>query len=392
MSEIKYIPYGRHDIDDNDIDEVINVLKGDWLTQGDKVPLFERGVLDKVGASYAVEMNSATSALHLACLALDVGPSDYVWTSPNSFVASANCALYCGASIDFIDIDNFTHNISISALERKLFESKKNNTLPKVIIPVHFAGLSCEMDRIKELSIEFGFKIIEDASHAIGAKYKNEYVGSCKWSDIAIFSFHPVKIITSGEGGMAITNNEELSIRMQLLRTSGITKEINHFETKEIIPPWYYEQIMLGFNYRMNDIQAALGLSQLKKLNLFIQKRNQIAQRYNDYFSGFDLQLPLGNRDYLSSFHLYVILLNKDTSPEKHRELFTSIQLEKIGVNLHYMPIYLQPFYRKLGFKKGLCPVSENYSRRAISLPIFPGLSLNEQERVTSVITRLVNE
>ena len=388
MNEMEYIPYGLHDIDETDIEEVNKVLRGDWLTQGEMVPTFEQAVTERVGAKYAVAMNSATSALHLACLALEVGPGDTVWTSANSFVASANCALYCGASVDFVDIDEKTYNISIDALERKLSEAKRIDKLPKVVIPVHFSGLSCNMNEISRLSDQYGFRVIEDASHAIGSKYKKEPVGSCKWSDITIFSFHPVKIITSGEGGMALTNSKELSNRMQLLRTSGITKDPIFFEKEGHPAPWYYEQLMLGYNYRMNDIQAALGTSQMRRLDTFLDKRNILAKNYNMLLSENVFQLPVLDDNSFSSFHLYVILLSKDISEEDHLDIFSKLRKDNIGVNLHYMPIYLQPFYRRQGFKKGHCPNSESYAKRAISLPIFPGLSSNDQDRVVSSLKK----
>lgn len=391
MNEIEYIPYGLHDIDETDIEEVNKVLRGDWLTQGEMVPTFEQAITKRAGAKYAVAMNSATSALHLACLALEVGPGDIVWTSANSFVASANCAIYCGASVDFVDINEKTYNISIDALEKKLSEAKCIDKLPKVLIPVHFSGLSCDMNEISRLSEKYGFRVIEDASHAIGSKYKNEPVGSCKWSDITIFSFHPVKIITSGEGGMALTNSNELSNRMQLLRTSGITKDPIFFEKKEHPAPWYYEQLMLGYNYRMNDIQAALGASQMRRLDNFLDKRNILAKNYNMLLSDNSLQLPVFDDDYFSSFHLYVILLPKDISEEDHLDIFSKLRKDNIGVNLHYMPIYLQPFYRRQGFRKGHCPNSESYARRAISLPIFPGLSSDDQDRVVSSLEKAVS-
>lgn len=363
------IPYGKQNISEEDIKAVIEVLKSDFITQGPAIPKFEEAVKTYVGAKFAVAVNSATSALHIACLALDVGKGDVVWTSPNSFVASANCALYCGAEVDFVDIDGNTYNISPDALEEKL----KQGRVPKVLIAVHFAGQSCEMQRIKELADEYGFKIIEDASHAIGAEYKEQKVGGCGYSDICVFSFHPVKIITTGEGGMATTNNPELAKQMQLLRTHGITREVDSTNA------WIYEQVGLGFNYRMTDIQAALGASQMKRLDKFVAKRRAIAKVYDEALAELPLATPLQHQDTNSSYHLYPVSLDE---PENRAEVFAKLREAEIGVNVHYIPIHTQPYYKKLGFKKGQFPNAEDYYSSTISLPVFYDLRKEQQAYV----------
>lgn len=376
------IPYGRQDISQADIDAVVEVLRSDWLTQGPMVPRFEEAVAKTVGASFGVAVNSATSALHLACLALDVGPNDWVWTSPNTFVASANCALYCGANIDFVDIDERTYNISIAALQQKLCEAEKIGRLPKVVIPVHFAGQPCEMEAIFALSQKFGFKLIEDASHAIGAHRNQEKVGSCKWSDVTVFSFHPVKIITSGEGGMALTNDPTLARRMRQLRTHGITNAEEFMEPRPPNEIWNYQQIELGFNYRMTDIQAALGLSQLSRLGEFISRRHEVAARYYTALSNMPVVTPWQNPESYSSYHLYPIkIIGKDTR-SKRVKIFRALQEMQVGVNLHYIPVHRHPFYEKMGFKEGDFPKAESYFQQAISLPIFPTLDESSQDYV----------
>lgn len=379
------IPYGKQNVSEADIQAVVEVLRSDYLTQGPAVPAFEDAVRKYCDVDFAIATNSATSALHIACLALGVGVGDTVWTSPISFVASSNCALYCGADVDFVDIDTNTYNISISALELKLAQAEKAGLLPKVIIPVHLCGQPCEMQKIQELSKKYGFKVIEDASHAIGAKYKNEPVGNCKFSDITIFSFHPVKIITTGEGGMATTNDAILAKSMQLLRSHGITRELTDMSQ---VPdgPWYYEQIALGFNYRMTDIQAALGLSQLERLDEFIAKRDLIAERYNRLLVDFPLVLPHKNSESSSALHLYVIRLKLDKIGKTHLEVFSALRAAQIGVNLHYIPIYHQPYYEKMGFQKGYCNQAELYYSQAISLPIYSDLTSHQQDQVINVI------
>jgi UDP-4-amino-4,6-dideoxy-N-acetyl-beta-L-altrosamine transaminase len=380
----KSIPYGRQSISQEDIDAVVSVLKSDFLTQGPVVGQFEDAVCQYCDVQYSVAVNSATSALHLACLALNVSFGDWVWTSPITFVASANCAIYCGAKVDFVDIDPLTYTMSVDRLAEKLEIAKKNNTLPKVVIPVHLCGQSCNMEGIYKLSLEYGFKIIEDASHAIGARYKGEKVGNCKYSDITVFSFHPVKIITSGEGGMAVTNNKEYYAHMQRLRSHGITRdpgEMSH-------PPdgsWYYQQLELGYNYRMTDIHAALGLNQLKKLDQFVERRQEIAKLYNELLSKTDITIPYQHPDTYSSLHLYVIRTGSSKT-KSHKELFERLRSCGILVNLHYIPIYHHPFYQKQGFNPSNFPEAESYYSQAISLPIYFGLT---DEEVRMIVGRM---
>jgi len=369
------IPYGRQSINDDDINAVINVLKSDFLTQGNQVPKFEKALSSYCNANYAVAVNSATSALHLACLSLNLGKGDYLWTSPISFVASANCGLFCGAKVDFVDINPKTYNLDPNKLKDKLIQAKARNKLPKIVVPVHFTGQSCDMQKIHDLSKEFGFKIIEDASHAIGGKYKSEPIGNCNYSDITIFSFHPVKIITTGEGGSALTNSKELANKMSLLRSHGITRD-KDLMTKKSDGSWYYQQLYLGYNYRMTDIQAALGVSQLKRLDSFIQKRHEIAKKYNGLLKDISsLTIPSQNTDYYSSFHLYTIKLEKHIDRSK---VFAHLRNNSVGVNVHYIPIHTQPFYEALDTYSNL-EESEDYYQHAITLPLYPELSNDEQ-------------
>jgi UDP-4-amino-4,6-dideoxy-N-acetyl-beta-L-altrosamine transaminase len=384
------IPYGRQNISEEDISAVIDVLKSDFLTQGPVVPVFEEKISNAVGSDFAVAVNSATSALHLACLALGVGRGDEVWTSSVTFVASANCALYCGAMVDFIDIDPETYNICIKSLSSKLFTAAKDNRIPKVVIPVHFAGHSCDMKAIYELSQMYGFKILEDASHAIGATYEGETIGSCIYSDITVFSFHPVKIITTGEGGIATTNNLEYYQKMLALRQHGIIKADADEEIRLRSGEWDYEQRSLGFNYRMTDIQAALGISQLIKLNLFICERKAIALRYQILLNDFPISLPSDSCYEGSSWHLYVIRLKVDVISKSRREVFDYMRSRGVGVNVHYKPVYLQPYYQRLGFSKGLCPVAEAYYDSALSLPIYPFLSASDQAAVVDELQKAI--
>ena len=380
------IPYGRQNISEEDVKAVSDVLKSDFLTQGKAVPEFENKVSEYCNVNFAFAVNSATSALHISCLALDVGPDDIVWTSAVSFVASANCALYCGASIDFVDIDANTYNMCVKSLSAKLEQASKSGKLPKVVIPVHLTGQPCEMEEIYELSKKYKFKIIEDASHAIGARYKNTKIGDCKYSDIAVFSFHPVKIITTGEGGMVTTNDKKIAEKLSLYRTHGITRDENAMQN---IPdgPWYYEQIKLGFNYRMTDIQAALGVSQMNRLDSFIQKRHEIFDRYNEYFQDLPvIKTPWQNKDSYSSLHLYVIRVDNSKSKMNHNALFNYLRDNNIGVNIHYIPIYRQPFYSKLGFNFSDFPESEKYYSEAISIPIYPDLEEKSQEFIYKLI------
>jgi UDP-4-amino-4,6-dideoxy-N-acetyl-beta-L-altrosamine transaminase len=375
------IPYGRQDITQADIDAVVEVLRSDFLTQGPKTPAFEEAVASYCGATHAVAVNSATSALHIACLALDVGPGDVVWTSPNTFVASANCARYCGAEVDFVDIDPHTWNLSPERLAEKLERAHKDGKLPKVVIPVHLCGQSCDMAAIHALSQEYGFRIIEDASHAIGGRYRDEPVGNCRYSDITVFSFHPVKIITTAEGGMALTNRAELAERMGSLRTHGITRDPGRM-VREPAGPWYYEQQELGFNYRMTDLQAALGLSQLNRLDGYVERRNELAKHYDELLSDLPVQCPTVIDEVRSSWHLYPVRLRLDRIGKAHRQVFEAMRDAAIGVNLHYMPVHLQPYYRELGFRKGMFSEAEAYGADAISLPMFPGLEEADIERV----------
>ena len=376
------IPYGRQSIIQSDIDSVVEVLKSDFLTQGPVVPDFEKLISTYTGSKYSVAFNSATSALHIACLALGLGPGDILWTVPNSFVASSNCALYCGAKVDFVDIDSQTRNISIDELEIKLEKASQANSLPKILIPVHFSGQPPDQENIKRLSIKYNFKIIEDASHAIGASRNGELVGSCKWSDVTIFSFHPVKIITTGEGGSAMCNDIKLYEEMKLLRSHGISRDVD----KSSHGPWYYEQQKLGFNYRMTDLSAALGISQLSRLSAFLKKRNTIAKRYDDALTNLPITLPFMADGNISSWHLYVVNLVKSRTEITHKIFFKKMLDSDIGVNLHYFPIHLQPYYRKLGFKSGDFPVTENYSATAMSLPIYPDLTIKDQDFVVEII------
>jgi UDP-4-amino-4,6-dideoxy-N-acetyl-beta-L-altrosamine transaminase len=377
----KMIPYGRQFISEADIQAVIDVLRSDFLTQGPVIPAFEQAMAEYCGAAHAVSVNSATSALHIACLAVGVGNGDLVWTSPVSFVASANCALYCGADIDFVDIDPMTYNLSTEALAEKLALAERNGRLPKVLIPVHLAGQPCDMEGINALRKRYGFKVIEDASHAVGGKYLGEYIGNCSYSDITIFSFHPVKIITTGEGGMAMTNDPQLARRMQLLRSHGITRDTSEM-TRNPDGPWYYQQIDLGYNYRMTDIQAALGLSQMRRLDEFVSSRQAIANQYDELLRDLPLETPWMHPEGYSAFHLYVIRLKLSELTKTHREVFEGLRSMGIGVNLHYMPIYLQPYYAALGFKRGYCPEAERYYSEAMSIPMYPGLMEAEQQRV----------
>lgn len=389
MSSERYIPYGRQSITDDDIQAVIEALKSDWITQGPAIDRFENVVAQYCGAKYAVAVNSATSALHIACLAAELGPGDILWTSPNTFVASANCGLYCGAEVDFVDTDPISYNISVSELEKKLEKGKKDGKLPKVVIPVHFAGQSCEMLKIAELANRYGCTVIEDASHAIGGRYLETPVGSCDYSDITVFSFHPVKIVTTGEGGMVLTNRKDLYERLIRLRSHGITRDPEFMEG-ESHGPWYYQQIELGFNYRMTDIQAALGTSQMKRLDEFVARRHVLVERYNDELNDLPVTLPRQRPDTYSAFHLYVIRLKLDEINQTHREVFESLRSSAIGVNLHYIPVHTQPYYKRLGFNSGDFPEAEKYYSEAISLPLYPELSDEDQSRVISTLKEVV--
>lgn len=384
------IPYGRQDINQADIDAVIEVLRSDFLTQGPVVPAFESAIAEYCKAQHAVAVNSATSALHISCLALGVGKGDVVWTSPITFVATANCALYCGAKVDFVDIDPLTYNLSVEKLKEKLIEAKKIGKLPKIVIPVHLCGQPCDMAGIHALGQQFGFKIIEDASHAIGAKYKDEPIGNSRYSDITVFSFHPVKIITTGEGGMAVTNDETLAKQMRSLRSHGITNFPADMHPRPSDEIWNYQQIDLGFNYRMTELQAALGLGQIQRLDSFVEKRHQISQRYNNELSGLPIDIPWQHPDSYSAYHLYPIRVKNNKSAKTQRQVYEAMQAVKINVNLHYIPVYRQPFYETMGFKVGYCSSAEQYYKEALSVPMYPTLTDAEQSKIICALREML--
>lgn len=384
------IPYGRQSISDEDIQAVVEVLRSDWLTQGPAIGRFEQAVADYCGAHYAVAVNSATSALHIACLAAGLGPGDTLWTSPNTFVASANCGLYCGAGVDFVDIDPHTYNLSVERLEEKLVAAQRNGTLPKLLLPVHFAGQSCDMARIADLAKIYGFKVVEDASHAIGGRYRQTVIGSCSFSDMTVFSFHPVKIITTGEGGMVLTNSGELYEKLARLRSHGITRDPALMEG-DSHGPWYYQEIELGFNYRMTDMQAALGLSQLKRLDGFVARRHKLVSRYNKALSNLPLVLPYQHPGTYSAFHLYVLRLKSSAMKKDRRQVFEEMRASGIGANVHYIPVHTQPYFRTLGFNAGDFPEAEKYYENAISLPMFPGLSEKDQDYVIDTLRDILH-
>ena len=383
------IPYGRQDITQTDIDAVVGVLQSDFLTQGPMVPRFEQNVAQHVGATHALAVNSATSALHIACLALGLGPGDRLWTTPITFVASANCALYCGAEIDFVDIDPRTYNLCPQALALKLEQAEREGTLPKVVVPVHLCGQPCDMQAIHALSQRYGFKIIEDASHAIGGKYQGEFIGNSRYSDITVFSFHPVKIITTAEGGMALTNDDELATKMGLLRSHGITRDPAQM-THEADGPWYYQQIDLGFNYRMTELQAALGVTQMQRLDQYVARRHQLARRYDDLLTGLPVTAPWQHADSYSGLHLYVIRLQLDKIQKTHRQVFEALRELGIGVNLHYIPVHTQPYYERMGFKPDDFPQSQTYYQEAISIPMFQTMTDEQQDEVIAALRQAV--
>ncbi len=381
------IPYGRQDITQTDIDAVVGVLQSDFLTQGPMVPRFEQRVAQHVGATHALAVNSATSALHIACLALGLGPGDRLWTTPITFVASANCALYCGAEIDFVDIDPRTYNLCPQALALKLEQAEREGTLPKVVVPVHLCGQPCDMQAIHALSQRYGFKIIEDASHAIGGKYQGEFIGNSRYSDITVFSFHPVKIITTAEGGMALTNDDELATKMGLLRSHGITRDPAQM-THQADGPWYYQQIDLGFNYRMTELQAALGVTQMQRLDQYVARRHQLARRYDVLLTGLPVTAPWQHADSYSGLHLYVIRLQLDKIQKTHRQVFEALRELGIGVNLHYIPVHTQPYYERMGFKPGDFPQSQTYYQEAISIPMFQTMTDEQQDEVVRALKK----
>lgn len=386
------IPYGRQDIQDSDVDAVLAVLQSDFLTQGPTVPRFEQAVSKHCGARHAVAVNSATSALHIALMALDVKAGDVVWTSPNTFVASSNAALYCGASVDFVDIDPVTYNLSVSALSDKLAHAKTMGRLPKVVIPVHLTGQPCDMAQIHDLAQQYGFKVVEDASHAIGGQYQNQPIGNCAYSDVTVFSFHPVKIVTTAEGGMAVTNDDRLAEKMALFRSHGITRD-PALMTHASDGPWYYQQIALGYNYRMTDLQAALGVSQMQRLNHYIARRHDIATRYNQELSKLPLTLPTQATYGHSAYHLYVIRLDLDAiAPLTHAQLFQSLRDRGILVNLHYIPVHTQPYYQAMGFRWGDFPQAEAYYKNAISIPMYPTMSDDGQTQVIQALHEILTQ
>ena len=380
------IPYGKQNINQADIDSVIDVLKSDFLTQGPQVPLFEDKVTKYCGARHGVAVNSATSALHIACLALDLGRGDYLWTSPNSFVASANCGLYCGAQVDFVDIDPLTYNLSSLELEKKLIQAKKENKLPKIVIPVHFAGQSCDMRKIHSLSKKYDFKIVEDASHAIGGKYLDRPIGGCQYSDITVFSFHPVKIITTAEGGLATTNSAKLAEKMQLFRSHGVTRDAK-LMTKETEGDWYYQQVELGFNYRMTELQAALGVTQMDRLDEFVTARHNLQERY-DLLLDSSIIKPYQDQDSYSALHLYPIQINLEGTNKSRQNIFSELRKNDIGVNVHYIPIHTQPYYQKFGYQKGDFPNAEKFYSRSLSLPLYFDMTYEQQDFVLKVLAR----
>ena len=379
------IPYGRQDITQADVDAVVDVLKSDFLTQGPAVPGFEKCVADHVGAAHALALNSATSALHVACLALGLGPGDRLWTTPVTFVASANCALYCGAQVDFVDIDPRTYNLCPVALESKLVKASEQGLLPQVVVAVHLCGQPCDMKAIHALAEKYQFKIIEDASHAIGGKYNGAFIGSCEFSDITVFSFHPVKIITTAEGGMVLTNSDALASKMALLRSHGITRDPEQM-THESDGPWYYQQVDLGFNYRMTELQAALGISQMARLDQFVASRHRLARRYDQLLEALPVTTPWQHPDAYSGLHLYVIRLQLDAIGKTHRQVFEALRTLGIGVNLHYIPVHTQPYYQRMGFRPGDFPNAECYYREAISLPMFQTMTEAQQDEVVAAL------
>jgi len=379
------IPYGRQDITQADIDAVVAVLQSDYLTQGPMVPRFEQTVADYCHARHALAVNSATSALHIACLALGLGPGDWLWTSPISFVASANCGLYCGAQVDFVDIDSRTYNLCPQALAHKLAQAERAGKLPKVVVPVHLCGQPCDMQAIHALAQRYGFKVIEDASHAIGGKYQGEAIGNCRYSDVTVFSFHPVKIITTAEGGLCLTKDARLADQMALFRSHGITRDPLQM-THAADGPWYYQQVELGYNYRMTELQAALGVSQMTRLDDYVTRRHQLARRYDELLACLPVRTPWQHPDSYSGLHLYPIRLQLANMSKSHRQVFESLRAQGIGVNLHYIPIHTQPFYQRMGFKPDDYPQAQAYYHEAISLPMYAALTDVQQDQVVSAL------
>ena len=386
----KMIPYSRHNISNEDIKNVLKVIKSDFLTTGPEVEKFEKKLSKKFHSKYVSCVNSATSALHIACLALDLEKGDCLWTSPNTFVASANCGLYCGAKVDFVDINLQTYNLSVEELEKKLIRAKQEDKLPKILIPVHFAGQSCDMKKIYSLSQEYGFKIIEDASHAIGGKYLDKPIGGCQYSDITVFSFHPVKIITTAEGGLATTNSKDLAENMRLFRSHGVTRD-QGLMTSQSEGAWYYQQIDLGFNYRMTELQAALGVSQMQRLDEFVAKRHILKDRYNSLLSGLPIIKPYQDKNSYSALHLYPIKIDLINVSKNRKQIFNELREDGIGVNVHYIPIQTHPYYRQFGFKEGGFPNSESYYEAALSLPLYSGMCSQDQNKVVASIMKALD-
>jgi len=385
------IPYGKQEITQEDIDSVVDVLRSDFLTQGPQVPLFEQSLIEHTNAKYALAVNSATSALHIACLALGLGEGDYLWTSPITFVASANCGLYCGAKVDFVDIDETTYNMCPIKLEQKLIAAKAVGKLPKIVVPVHLCGQPCDMKAIAKLADEYGFHIIEDASHAIGGRYFDEPIGNCRYSDITVFSFHPVKIVTTAEGGAALTNSSTLAEKMSLFRSHGVTRDERLIQG-ESHGSWYYQQVELGFNYRMTELQAALGVSQMKRVEKFVSARHSIAVRYNELLADLPLTLPFQLENTYSGLHLYVVRLQLNKLSISHSDVFEQLRERGIGVNLHYIPVHTQPYYQNMGFQIGDFPAAEAYYEEAISLPMFHVMTRLQQDEVVSSLKAILDE
>lgn len=383
------IPYGKQEITQQDIDAVVSVLKSDFLTQGPQVPAFEKTLASYTGAKHALALNSATSALHVACLALGLGKGDWLWTTPITFVASANCGLYCGAQVDFVDIDDATYNLCPVKLEQKLQQAQHDNCLPKVLVAVQFCGQPCDMKAIKKLANIYGFSIVEDASHAIGGRYCNEPIGSCAYSDITVFSFHPVKIVTTAEGGAALTNDDKLAEKMALFRSHGVTRDPK-LMVGESDGGWYYQQIELGYNYRMTELQAALGVSQMSRLTEFVAARHVLANRYNDLLAKLPITLPYQLPETYSGLHLYVIRLQLDKIAKTHKQVFEELRVNGVGVNLHYIPVHTQPYYQKIGFQIGDFPLAESYYQEAISLPMFHLMTLEQQDKAVKVLSEIL--
>ena len=379
-----YIPYATQDINEEDLAAVREVLMSGWLTQGPTVPRFEQAFAQLHGVAHAVAVSNATAGLHIACLALGIGPGKRVWTSPNSFVASANCALYCGAAIDFVDIDPVTRNLSVAALVIKLEQAASAGEVPDLLIPVHFSGLPCDLREMRRLADDYGFQILEDASHATGASYLGSRVGS-SWADVSVFSFHAVKIVTTAEGGMVTTQNETIARRLKLLRTHGITRDPDELQSKAP-GAWYYEQQSLGFNYRMTDLQAALGLSQLHRLGALHASRIAMADRYDELLAELPLLLPVRRDDRISAWHLYVVEVDAKRTDVSRATVFESLRDAQIGVNVHYIPIHMQPYYKAMGFVLGAFPAAEHYYQQALSLPLFPAMTTVQQQRVVDIL------